>query len=124
VNGDHGTLVASLAAGREIEEGVGMIGVAPEASLLSISVSFSPSSPVPFVNQIADAMVWAVDNGADVINLSFTTNTLEWDESWDEAFLYAAEHDVVVVVAAGNRDSGTTIVGAPATIPGVLTVAG
>ncbi|HET8926820.1 MAG TPA: S8 family serine peptidase, partial [Microbacterium sp.] len=44
--------------------------------------------------------------------------------SWDDAFLYAFDHDVVVVVAAGNRGSGTTRVGAPATIPGVLTVAG
>jgi len=34
------------------------------------------------------------------------------------------EHDVVVVAAAGNRGSGTTVVGAPATMPGVLTVAG
>lgn len=49
---------------------------------------------------------------------------LTWDESWDDAFLYAFEHDVVVVVAAGNRGSGTEQVGAPATIPGVLTVAG
>src|SRR5699024_6472241 len=39
------------------------------------------------------------------------------------AFLYAEEQDVVVVVAAGNRASGSNVVGAPATIPGVLTVA-
>ena len=38
--------------------------------------------------------------------------------------LYAFENDVVVVAAAGNRGSGTSEVGAPATIPGVLTVAG
>ena len=79
---------------------------------------------VPFTDQIAEAIRWSVDNGADVINLSLTTNTPDWDESWDDAFLYAFEHDVVVVVAAGNRGSGTTRVGAPATIPGVLTVAG
>ena len=101
-----------------------MIGVAPEADLLSVSVGFGASAPVGFSEQIADAVVWAVDNGADVINLSLTTNTLDWDESWDDAFLYAFENDVVVVVAAGNRGSGTTAVGAPATIPGVLTVAG
>ncbi|MFJ2368774.1 S8 family peptidase [Microbacterium sp. NPDC087665] len=124
VDGNHGSWVASLAAGRGAADGTGMIGVAPEANLLSISVGFGAAAAVPFSEQVAKAMRWAVDHGADVINLSFTTNTLDWDKSWDEAFLYAFEHDVVVVVAAGNRGSGTSIIGAPATIPGVLTVAG
>lgn len=121
---DHGSRVASLAAGRPNADGSGMIGVAPEAKLLSVSLGFGTTARVPFAKQVADGMVWAVDHGASVINLSFTTNTLEWDRSWDEAFLYAFEHDVVVVVAAGNRGSGTTMVGAPATIPGVLAVGG
>ncbi|SEC01685.1 S8 family serine peptidase [Microbacterium hydrocarbonoxydans] len=124
IDGNHGSWVASLAAGRGAADGKGMIGVAPEADLLSISVGFGAAAAVPFTDQVAKAMRWAVDNGADIINLSFTTNTLDWDKSWDEAFLYAFEHDVVVVVAAGNRGSGTNIIGAPATIPGVLTVGG
>lgn len=124
IDGNHGSWVASLAAGRGAADGTGMIGVAPEANLLSISVGFGSAAAVPFTEQVAKGMRWAVDNGADVINLSFTTNTLDWDESWDDAFLYAFEHDVVVVVAAGNRGSGTSIIGAPATIPGVLTVGG
>lgn len=124
IDGNHGSWVASLAAGRGAADGTGMIGVAPEANLLSISVGFGAAAAVPFTEQVAKAMRWAVDNGADVINLSFTTNTLDWDESWDDAFLYAFDHDVVVVVAAGNRGSGTSIIGAPATIPGVLTVGG
>ncbi|KQZ24355.1 S8 family serine peptidase [Microbacterium sp. Root553] len=124
IDGNHGSWVASLAAGRGAADGKGMIGVAPEADLLSISVGFGAAAAVPFTEQVAKAMRWAVDNGADIINLSFTTNTLDWDKSWDDAFLYAFEHDVVVVVAAGNRGSGTDIIGAPATIPGVLTVGG
>jgi len=124
IDGNHGSWVASLAAGRGAPDGTGMIGVAPEANLLSISVGFGAAAAVPFTEQVAKGMRWAVDNGADVINLSFTTNTLDWDESWDDAFLYAFDHDVVVVVAAGNRGSGTSIIGAPATIPGVLTVGG
>lgn len=121
---NHGSWVASLAAGRGTGDGKGMIGVAPEAELLSISVGFGGTSRVPFSKQIAEAMRWAVDHDANIINLSLTTNTLDWDESWDQAFQYAFDHDVVVIVAAGNRGSGTTRVGAPATIPGVLTVAG
>lgn len=121
---DHGSWVASLAASRGTSPVTGMLGVAPEAELLSISVGFGVSASVPFTEQIAQAMYWAVDNGADIINLSFTTNTPDWDRTWDDAFMYAFEHDVVVVAAAGNRGSGTALVGAPATIPGVLVVGG
>jgi membrane-anchored mycosin MYCP len=124
VDANHGSWVASLAAGRGTGAGTGMLGVAPEAELLSVSLGFGSSASAPFSEQVAKAIRWAVDQDADVINLSFTTNTLDWDQSWDDAFLYAFEHDVVVVVAAGNRGSGTARVGAPATIPGVLTVAG
>lgn len=124
VDANHGSWVASLAAARGTGPGTGMIGVAPEASILAVSVGFGSSAKVPFADQIAEAIRWSVDNGADVINLSLTTNTPDWDKSWDSAFLYAFENDVVVVVAAGNRGSGTSRVGAPATIPGVLTVAG
>ncbi len=116
----HGTMVASLAAGRGTGATSGVIGAAPEADLLAISISFGAGSD----DQVADAVIWAVDHGATVINMSLTRNTLDWPETWDDAFLYAADHDVVIVAAAGNRGSGTERVGAPATIPGVLTVAG
>ena len=119
----HGTMVASLLAGHGHGDGAGVIGVAPAAKLLSVSVGFGVGT-VSSDDQIALAVRWAVDNGADVINMSLTRNTLEWPQSWDDAFLYAMEHDVVIVAAAGNRGSGTTEVGAPATMPGVLTVAG
>ncbi|MCU1437906.1 MAG: peptidase [Naasia sp.] len=119
----HGTLVGTILAGRGSGPGDGMIGVAPEADLLSVSVGFGTDGG-DVEDQIARAVRWAVDNGADVINMSLTTNTRDWPESWDDAFLYAFEKDVVVVAAAGNRGSGTTEVGAPATIPGVVAVAG
>ncbi len=119
---EHATMVASLAAGRGTSSGSGVIGSAPQASLLSLSIGFSDDATSD--QQIADAVRWAVDNGADVINMSLTRNTLEWPESWDDAFLYAMQQDVVVVAAAGNRGSGTVEVGAPATMPGVLTVSG
>jgi type VII secretion-associated serine protease mycosin len=125
VGGDgsaHGTMVASLAAGRGHGSGDGIIGAAPEASILAISIGFGAN--IDSDDQVAQAVTWAVDHGADVINLSFTRNTLDWPESWDTAFLHAEQKGVVIVAAAGNRGSGTAVVGAPATIPGVLTVAG
>lgn len=123
VDSEHGTLVASMAAGRGTGTNAGLIGAAPEAMILPLSISLGESS-IDSDQQIADAVRYAVDQGAQVINMSLTRNTLDWPESWDDAFEYAAEHDVVVVAAAGNRGSGTTVVGAPATMPGVLTVAG
>lgn len=119
----HATMVGSLLAGRGTGSGNGIIGVAPEASLLSVSVALGDGA-TGTDQQIAQAVHWAVDNGAKVINMSLTRNSLDWPTSWDEAFLYAVQHDVVVVAAAGNRGSGTSEVGAPATMPGVLTVAG
>ena len=121
---DHGTLVASLLAGRGTGVGTGVIGTAPEVSLLSASVALGVATDISSDDQIAQAIFWSVDNGATVINMSLTRNSLEWPRSWDDAFLYAFEHDVVIVAAAGNRGTGTEEVGAPATIPGVLTVAG
>jgi type VII secretion-associated serine protease mycosin len=118
----HGTMVASLAAARGSGSG-GVIGVAPAASILAISIGFGEGA-TSSDDQIANAVTWAVDNGADVINMSLTRNTLEWPTSWDTAFLYAQAHDVVVVAAAGNRGSGTSVVGAPATMPGVVAVGG
>jgi subtilisin family serine protease len=121
---DHGTLVASLLAGRGTGANAGVIGAAPEVSLLSASVALGVSTDIASDDQIAQAIRWSVDNGATVINMSLTRNSLEWPQSWDAAFLYAFENDVVIVAAAGNRGTGTEEVGAPATIPGVLTVAG
>ena len=119
----HGTMVASLAAGRGNNSVDGVIGSAPEAEILSLSMAFSGSLISPD-EQVANAVRFAVDNDADIISLSLTRNTRDWPESWDRAFSYAAANDVVVVAAAGNRGSGTVSVGAPATMPGVLTVGG
>jgi type VII secretion-associated serine protease mycosin len=124
-NSYHGTMVASLIAGRgnPVDESAGMLGTAPKAQLLSISMAFGVDS-LDTDDQIARAIIWAVDNGASVINLSLTRNSVSWPTSWDEAFGYAFENDVVIVAAVGNREDGTEQVSAPATIPGVIAVAG
>ncbi|WP_081998519.1 S8 family serine peptidase [Sinomonas humi] len=133
----HGTLVASVLAGRghnadgsPVASGAigsdGVVGVAPEAKLLTVSTwlgSVNPSGRTD-MQQIPDAVRWAVDHGAKVINMSLGSSSPDWPPSWDAAFLYAEQKDVVIVAAAGNRGAGNVQVGAPATIPGVLTVAG
>ena len=122
---NHGTMVASLLAGHGHGAGSnnGILGVAPAAKILAVSVGFGVGS-VTSDDQIAAAVRWSVDNGADIINMSLTRNTLDWPTSWDDAFLYAMQKGVIVVAAAGNRGSGSTEVGAPATMPGVVVAAG
>ncbi|MFF2345264.1 S8 family serine peptidase [Pseudarthrobacter sp. NPDC058119] len=137
---EHGTLVATMLAGRGHQPASaspspspgpvvppdGIMGVAPEAQLLSVSTWLGSANPSgkSDQDQIPEAVRWAVDNGAKVINISLGSTTPQWPQSWDAAFLYAEQKDVVIVAAAGNRIGGNTQVGAPATIPGVLTVAG
>ena len=143
---EHGTLVATMLAGRghQPPEATakpsasagsasgpavgtdGVVGVAPEAQLLSVSTWLGSANPggKSDQDQIPEAVRWAVDNGARVINISLGSTSPEWPQSWDAAFLYAEQKDVVIVAAAGNRVGGNVQVGAPATIPGVLTVAG
>ena len=120
---NHGTMVASLAAGHGAGGSAGLLGAAPQATIMPISIGFGAAA-TNSDEQIADAVTYAVKHGANIINMSLTRNTLAWPESWDKAFLYAMQHNVVIVAAAGNRGSGTSEVGAPATMPGVLTVAG
>ncbi|WP_028270471.1 S8 family serine peptidase [Arthrobacter sp. UNC362MFTsu5.1] len=137
---EHGTLVATMLAGRghqppksTTSPGAtpapgpdGIVGVAPEAQILSVSTWLGSQNPGGKTDQeqIPAAVRWAVDNGARVINISLGSTSPEWPQSWDAAFLYAEQKDVVIVAAAGNRVGGNVQVGAPATIPGVLTVAG
>lgn len=139
---EHGTLVATMLAGRGHQPAGakpspspgtgptvgpdGIVGVAPEAQLLSVSTWLGSANPggKSDQDQIPQAVRWAVDNGARVINISLGSTSPEWPQSWDAAFLYAEQKDVVIVAAAGNRVGGNVQVGAPATIPGVLTVAG
>ena len=139
---EHGTLVATMLAGRGHQPAAasaspsptpgtgvgpdGIVGVAPEAQILSVSTWLGSANPggKSDQDQIPAAVRWAVDNGARVINISLGSTAPEWPQSWDAAFLYAEQKDVVIVAAAGNRVGGNIQVGAPATIPGVLTVAG
>ena len=117
--GFHGTMVSSLIAGQGRISG-GVIGVAPGVELLAVSVGLGVDG-ADTDKQVAQAIIWSVDNGASVINLSLSRNSERWPASWDEAFLYAFESDVVIVSASGNREAQSYAT-APATIPGVLSV--
>ena len=98
----HGTFVAGIAAA-ETNNGEGIAGVAWNCTVLPIKVADSVGV-VAIAAEIA-GINYAVEQGADVINLSLGSPGSDPFEQ--AAVVYAYEHDIVVVAAAGN-DGGAT----------------
>ncbi|MGB2874982.1 MAG: S8 family serine peptidase [Gaiellaceae bacterium] len=94
----HGTFVASLAAG-SIDDGVGIAGFGGNAKLMVVQ-AIDADGYITDVDEAA-AIVYAVRHGAKVINLSVGGSQSSAVER--RAILYAAQHDVLVVAAAGNE---------------------
>ncbi|MDG4816887.1 type VII secretion-associated serine protease mycosin [Micromonospora sp. WMMD956] len=119
----HGTIVAGIIAGRE-GTGSPFTGIAPAARILPVRVlpDTRRTNDEGLPAQIGLAIRWAVDQGADVINLSLVT--LPRPEL-AAAVEYALAKGVVVVAAAGNRQEQQQDLPAyPAAYPGVIAVAG
>lgn len=129
----HGTYMASLIAGHGhgAGGGDGIIGVAPEARVLSVRVILEDEEPgfrtfnsdSRFEGVVAKGIRYAVDRGAEVINLSLSKDLPT--EAEREAIRYAISKGVVLVAAAGNDGAGkrTAPYSYPASIPGVISVA-
>lgn len=119
----HGTIVAGIIAGQE-GTGTPYSGIAPAARILPVRVLASTklTTDEALPAEIAKAIRWSVDHGADVVNLSLVT--LDRPELKD-AIDYALRKRVVVVAAAGNRQENQQDQPAyPAAYPGVIAVAG
>jgi subtilisin family serine protease len=112
----HGTAAAGIVAARG-NNATGLAGACWTCVVLPVKVLDADGTGNTAT--IAAGIVWAVDHGAKVINLSLgspgTTDALS------EAVRYAALRGVVVVAAAGN--SGSAIPFYPAAEPSVLAVA-
>src|ERR1700761_6685930 len=112
----HGTSVAGIIAAAPVA-GVSFPGVAPAADILSIKITNSDTFPGQVT---AEAIETAVEDGAQVINLSLATVSTP---ALAAAVQFAEAHDVVVVAAAGNDSpDGATGPFYPAAYPGVLSV--
>ena len=99
---DHGTHVAGIVAAGV--NGVGVVGVAPGAKVMAVKASDSPSGGIPS-SAVLGAVRYAVDNGADIINMSFGTavgTTRSAASLLETAVQYAVDRGVLVVAAAGN----------------------
>ena len=95
---DHGTLVAGLIAANR-NNGIGINGIAEDVKIMAIRV-------VPDGDErdkdIALAIRYAVDNGANIINMSFGKIFSPQKKFVDDAIKYAEAHNVLLVHAAGN----------------------
>jgi type VII secretion-associated serine protease mycosin len=138
--GQHGTSMASTIAGHGHGPGgsAGVIGVAPAARILSVRVTWDNNDPIRGLspagqraagarsgNAVAQGIRYAVDQGAQVINMSFgeATSTSTQVEDTDSAIGYAIAHGVVLVASSGNGAQTDNDTEFPAAFPGVVAVA-
>ncbi len=95
----HGTMVASIIAARASTKN-GMVGIAPGVSLLIYREAGCNVTGGNDENTLADAINTAVDQGAQIINISqagYTANS-----RLEAAVLNAYQKNVLIVAAAGN----------------------
>jgi subtilisin family serine protease len=89
----HGTHVAGIIAAEQ-NNGIGVSGVCPDCRVMPIRFKFTISSEV-------DAIQWAVNHGADVINASYGGGP--WSKAERTAIKAAGRDGVLFVAAAGNQ---------------------
>ena len=104
----HGTHVSGIALATT-DNGLGIAGVAPDARLLAVRVlandcSASGCTASGTAGDVSAGIRWAVDHGADVINLSLGGGSLQsaLGCSFCDAIDYAWSKGAIAVVAAGN----------------------
>ena len=103
----HGTHVAGIVAAIRNND-IGMNGVANNVRIMSVRT-------VPDGDErdkdVANAIRYAVDNGASIINMSFGKG-YSWDKKVvDDAVKYATKKDVLLVHAAGNSAQDNDVTG-------------
>jgi type VII secretion-associated serine protease mycosin len=135
--GVHGTWMASLIAGHGHDNGLnGIIGIAPQARILSIRVipdradphfgAYEREAETRIQRSLADGIDYAVRHGAKVISMSIGYGAPS--ATVREALQFAYSRGVVVLASAGNSggsaddDAGQSPESFPADYPGVISV--
>ncbi|HET6762610.1 MAG TPA: S8 family serine peptidase [Longimicrobiaceae bacterium] len=96
---DHGTHVAGI-VGAVRGNGIGVNGVTPNTVRI-MSVRVVPDGDERD-KDVANGIRWAVDHGANVINMSFGKGYSPQKLAVDSAAAYADAHGVLLIHAAGN----------------------
>jgi subtilisin family serine protease len=118
----HGTHCASIAAGTGAASNYVYVGVAPGALLLNGKVL--TDAGWGYESWIIQGIEWAVEQGADVLSMSFG-NTVNGDgtDPISMAVDWATDQGAVCAVAAGNSGYfGMNSVGSPAVARKAITV--
>jgi len=111
----HGTEVIGVASAA-VNDGLGTMGTGYRCKVMPIKILDERG----FLRNAYQAMVYAAENGCDVINLSFGA-PFAWSKAGQEIMDYITEElDVVVVAAAGNTSDRLDFY--PASFEGVLSV--
>lgn len=110
----HGTHVTGIIAARDNE--IGVVGVAPEAEVYSLKAFDGQGAGA--ISNIISAVEWCVQNGMQVVNMSFGGNK---NRALGRALQAALEAGVILVAAAGNSGRPNSV-DFPASHPGVLAV--
>ena len=111
----HGTHVAGTIA-QSTNNGYGVTGIAYEASIMPLKVLSGSGGGT--IADIAEAIKFAADNDANVINMSLGGGGAS--SMMEEAIKYAHNQGVVIVAAAGNESSNSSSY--PARYPDVISV--
>lgn len=98
-NNGHGTHVSGIIAA-SANNNIGVSGITGTLNIKIIPVKVLDENGEGEVSNIVKGIKYAVDNGADIINLSFGTNSKS--KAIEEAVNYAKSKGVFVVAAAGN----------------------
>jgi serine protease len=112
----HGTHVAGTIAA--LENGIGVVGVAPDAVALHVVKVFGDDCRWTYSSSLVRAVYDCVEAGSRVINLSLGGGTPHWFEAM--TFEWAYLRGVLPIAAAGNR--GDTSVSYPAGYNAVVSV--
>jgi subtilisin family serine protease len=97
--GDHATHVAGIIAATP-NNGLGTVGAAPGVTLLNAK-ALTAVAGTGTTTGVAQAITWAVDNGAEVINISIGGSA--GSSALLSAVNYAQSNDVVLVASGGNE---------------------
>ena len=96
---NHGTVIAGIIAAES--NNAGIVGIAPQAKIMSLRILNEKGAGNTLV--LSQAINYALENGADIINLSLVGDA--YNDDLKEAIIKAYNQGIVIIAASGNEES-------------------